>query len=71
MQIPLMKTFQSKVIKMIDYTLEDWDGNTDGDKGLPYTLPNILGGRSATDGYKEGWKYNSLGIKVAGTIKEN
>lgn len=24
MQIPLMKTFQSKVIKMIDYTLEDW-----------------------------------------------
>ena len=24
MQIPLMKTFQSKVIKMIDYTLQDW-----------------------------------------------
>lgn len=38
-------------------------------KGLPYTLPNISEWEEAR------WpqsrlKYNSLGIKVAGTIKE-
>lgn len=34
-----MKAFQSKMIKMIDYTLED---TADEDKGFPYTLLNIF-----------------------------
>lgn len=70
MQIPLMKTFQSKVIKMIDYTLEDWRWEHRWGQRFALILCQIFLSGRRPDDYKAGWKYNSLGIKVAGTIKE-